>query len=96
MRCKLPSEDCLKFYMDPRNRGYLADPDEVREHRLELAQKYGYALPDLSTDPLYSMLMRRKDPRQIFFGLEPGWIVNMRDKVILKPKNEKLKEYYQS
>ncbi|CAD7692718.1 unnamed protein product [Nyctereutes procyonoides] len=35
----------------------------------------------------------RKVPRQIFFGLAPGRVVNMTDKKILKPTDENLKYY---
>lgn len=42
------------------------------------------------------MLLERKDPRQIFYGLEPGWVVNMKDKVIVKPTDPVLKEFYAS
>lgn len=42
------------------------------------------------------MLKLRKDPRQVFFGLQPGWVVNLRDKEILQPENTELKEYYTS
>ncbi|XP_077365502.1 large ribosomal subunit protein uL15m [Festucalex cinctus] len=95
-RRMLPGEDLLSYYVDPDNRGYLADPDDVRRARLALALKYGYALPDISRDGLYEMLAARKDARQIFFGLAPGWIVNMADKKILKPLDEKLLKYYAS
>ncbi|KAI0235493.1 39S ribosomal protein L15, mitochondrial [Lamellibrachia satsuma] len=95
-RCKLPPIDALPYYSDADNRGYLADPEKIREARIVLAQKFGYALPDISEDPHFEMLMRRKDPRQMWFGLEPGWVINVRDKVILKPKDETLKEYYKS
>ena len=40
------------------------------------------------------MLSTRKDARQIFSGLAPGWVVNMADKKILKPTDEKLLEYH--
>ncbi|TMS09284.1 39S ribosomal protein L15, mitochondrial [Larimichthys crocea] len=78
------------------NRGYLADPEKIRQARLALAQKYGYILPDISKDELYHMLSMRKDVRQIFFGLAPGWVVNMPEKKILKPTDEKLLKYYSS
>jgi len=91
----LPPEDAIEYYSDPKFRGYLADPDKIAEERLVLAQKYGYALPDLNADPDKEMLLRRKDPRQVFFGLQPGWIVNLRDKCILKPTAEYLKQYYE-
>ncbi len=95
-RCKLPPEDALEYYGDAKNRGYLADPDKIRECRIELAQKYGYNLPDLSEDPQLSMLQMRKDPRQIWFGLEPGWVVNLKDKCVLKPIDKEYKEFYTS
>lgn len=86
----------VPYYTDPANRGYLADPEKIQQARLALAQKYGYVLPDISKDELYSMLSMRKDVRQIFFGLAPGWVVNMSEKKILKPTDEKLLEYYSS
>lgn len=92
----LPPEDLVRYYTDPRNRGYLADPAKVAEARLELAKKYGYVLPDITKDELFKMLSARKDPRQIFFGLAPGWIVNLADKKILKPTDESLLKYYSS
>lgn len=90
----LPPIDCLEYYSNPETRGYLADPEKVSYERLVLSQKYGYVLPKIEDDPNYSMLTERKDPRQIFYGLEPGWVVNLTDKVILKPKADYLKEYY--
>lgn len=64
--------------------------------RLVLSQKYGYKLPVIEEDPDYHMLTERKDPRQIFYGLEPGWVVNLKDKTILVPKDEELKEFYRN
>jgi len=95
-RCKLPPQDAIEYYSDAKNRGYLADPAEIQKARDELAQKYGYQLPDLSQDPQKDMLLMRKDPRQIWYGLEPGWAVNLRDKCVIKPKNDELEEYYKS
>ncbi|XP_075684440.1 large ribosomal subunit protein uL15m [Rhinoderma darwinii] len=92
----LPPEDLVKYYIDAENRGYLADPIIVAEARKRLAQKYGYILPDITKDELYEMLWTRKDPRQIFFGLAPGWVVNMKEKKILKPTDERLLTYYNS
>uniref|UniRef100_A0A2R5LKM5 Large ribosomal subunit protein uL15m n=1 Tax=Ornithodoros turicata TaxID=34597 RepID=A0A2R5LKM5_9ACAR len=90
----LPPEDGIGYYSDPKSRGYLADPEQVASERFLLAQKYGYVLPDLSKDPDFAMLTARKDPRQVFYGLEPGWVVNMRDKVILKPRDPEYQAYY--
>ena len=92
----LPGEDMVPYYRAAENRGYLADPEKVQEARLALAQKYGYVLPDISVDELYQMLATRKDARQIFFGLSPGWVVNMTEKKILKPTDDKLLKYYSS
>ncbi|XP_025060282.1 39S ribosomal protein L15, mitochondrial [Alligator sinensis] len=92
----LPPEDLVRYYTDPKNRGYLADPSKVLEARLELAKKYGFVLPDMTKDELFQMLSTRKDPRQIFLGLAPGWVVNMSEKKILKPVDERLLKYYSS
>lgn len=90
----MPPPDAIEYYSDPAKRGYLADPDKISEERLVLAQKYGYSLPEIEKDPSYDMLTERKDPRQIFYGLHPGWVVNLRDKAILKPQDEELLKYY--
>lgn len=58
-----------------------------------MAQKYGYELPKIEDDPLYEMFSEVKDPRQIFYGLEPGWVVNLKDQMIIKPiKDERKSE----
>ncbi|CAL4064380.1 unnamed protein product, partial [Meganyctiphanes norvegica] len=90
-RRMLPPQDLIDFYSDPRNRGYLADPEDIAKERLLLAQKYGYKLPDENPYP-----NEQKDPRQVFLGLEPGWIVNLREKVIMKPTDPELLEFYAS
>lgn len=92
----IPPHDAIEYYTDPSKRGYLADPDKISEERLVLAQKYGYQLPKIEEDPNYKMLTQRKDPRQIFFGLNPGWVVSLKDKAILKPKEEELLQHYAS
>ncbi|XP_045470135.1 39S ribosomal protein L15, mitochondrial [Harmonia axyridis] len=95
-RRMIPPPDAIEYYSDPSKRGYLADPEKVSEERLVLAQKYGYTLPNIENDRDYDMLTERKDPRQIFFGLNPGWVVNVKDGVIMKPLNDELKEFYVS
>ena len=82
----------MSFYTDPANRGYLADPERVAEERHVLAQKYGYDLPDIEE----GFLKATKDPRQVFYGLEPGWIVNLKDRSIYKPLDKELQDYYKS
>ena len=93
---KVPNNSLMKYYIDPKNRGYLADPAEIDACRFELAQKYGYELPDVTQDPQFEMLTKRKRPEQIWFGLEPGWIVNLQDRTILQPKSAVAKEYYEA
>ncbi|XP_043579994.1 39S ribosomal protein L15, mitochondrial [Bombus pyrosoma] len=92
----LPPTDCLEYYMSAETRGYLANPEEISRERLILSQKYGYELPKIEDDPNYKILVQRKDPRQLFYGLEPGWVVSLKDKAILKPKADYLKEFYSS
>ncbi|KAK7066919.1 YmL15 [Halocaridina rubra] len=92
----VPPQHLISYYSDPKSRGYLADPALIAEDRFILAQKYGYVLPDMSQSPDQDMLLERKDPRQVFFGLNPGWVVNLKDKVILKPTDPEIKEYYES
>lgn len=49
-----------------------------------LAQKYGYELPKIEDDPQYEMFNEVKDPKQIFFGLDPGWVVNLAERAFIK------------
>ena len=48
---KLPLEDAVLYYSNAINRGYLAESDKIHEKREELAQKYGYVLPDVTKGP---------------------------------------------
>ncbi|KAG0720784.1 39S ribosomal protein L15, mitochondrial [Chionoecetes opilio] len=95
-RRMLPPQNLIDYYSDPKNRGYLADPAQVAKERFILAQKYGYALPDIRSSPHKEMLLERKDPRQIFYGLQPGWVVSLKDKLILKPTDPELQQHYAS
>lgn len=92
----LPPADCLEYYSSATTRGYLANPEEISQERLILSQKYGYVLPIIEEDVQYEMLIKRKDPRQLFYGLAPGWVISLKDKAILKPTAEYLKEFYSS
>jgi hypothetical protein len=74
---------------DAVNRGYLANDEDIRLQRFELAQKYGYEFKDV--DPA---LTERKLPTQCFVGLQAGWVVNLPDAVVLRPCDAQLKEYY--
>ncbi|KAB0393909.1 hypothetical protein E2I00_007905 [Balaenoptera physalus] len=51
----LTSKTLVPYYTDARNCGYLEDPAEFPEARLELAKKYGYILPDITKDELFKM-----------------------------------------
>jgi len=88
-----PPGNLLSFYANPANRGYLADPRLVEKERELLAQKYGYTLPSTMDEDLFQF---KKDPRQIFYGLEPGWLISVQDKTIYKPCDPNLKEIYSS
>jgi len=88
-----PPSNMMEFYVTAKNRGYLADPKEVAEERLILAQKYGYELKDESEE---EYMKEVKDPRQIFYGLQPGWVVNLADKMIYKPLDPELENVYSS
>jgi len=88
----IPPGNLLEKYSDAASRGYLAHPDLVEQERQVLAQKYGYEAPVYDeNDQLFKMT---KDPRQIFFGLEPGWMISLQDKTIFKPQQEKINEMY--
>lgn len=95
-RCPLPPSDAFEYYSNPDSRGYLADPEKIKEARIKLAQKYGYEVPDYDKDSNSQLFKQSKDPRQIFFGLSPGWIVCLADKVIIKPKDAEYEEYFHS
>ncbi|CAK1549987.1 unnamed protein product [Leptosia nina] len=95
-RRMIPPPDAIEYYTSAKSRGYLADPEEISKDRLRLAQKYGYELHVLEDDPNYEMLCERKDPRQIFYGLEPGWVINLKDQCILKPKDSELQRFFAS
>lgn len=89
----LPPEELITYYTDPKKRGYLSDPALVQEERVRFAMQYGYDLPNIKKDKNYEMLCEKKDPRQIFFGLSPGWLVNLHEKTVIKPAEAYLQEY---
>jgi len=89
----LPPEELVPYYTDPKMRGYLSDPSAVQQERAKLAESYGYDLPDITGDKDFEMLQMRKDPRQIFFGLSPGWLVNLAEGTVIKPEEEYLNQY---
>lgn len=89
-----PPANAIGYYTKAENRGYLADPKKIAEARFALAQKYGYELPDIEADPDKDMLKTVKDPRQVFHGLKPGWIVSLAEKAIYKPLDPELNKFY--
>jgi len=89
-----PPQDCIGFYSSAENRGYLADPRAIAEQRALLGQKYGYEPPSL--DQMKGFLKETKDPKQVFYGLQSGWIVDLNDKSIYKPTDEEVIKYYES
>jgi len=95
-RCALPPQDAIEYYTNPDTRGYLANPEDVRKARYVLSQKYGYTPPDYENCDNPELFKIRKDPRQIFLGLNPGWVVCLKDRVIIKPKDDEYIQYYQS
>ena len=90
----LPPPNAIDYYTDPKNRGYLADPAEVEKEREKLAQKYGYEIPELCDESKRKVLAMRKHKRQVFYGLEAGWVINLKDREILEPTDENVREYY--
>ena len=48
-----PPGNLLSYYVNPANRGYLADPALVAKERELLAQKYGYTLPETMDKELF-------------------------------------------
>lgn len=90
----LPPPNAIDYYTDPKNRGYLADPAEVEKERFKLAQKYGYEIPEITDENKKKVLNMKKHKRQVFYGLEAGYVVNLRDKEILEPSDTELREYY--
>ena len=39
-KCKLPPKDAVEYYSDAKNRGYLADPEEILQARSVLTSAY--------------------------------------------------------
>merc|ERR1712168_1229790 len=66
-----PPADALKYYIDAKNRGYLAHPEKIAEERLVLAQKYGYELPKILLKNIY---WRKKILDKYFMVyIQDGW-----------------------
>lgn len=93
-RRAFPPIEIIHYYVDPRLRGYLCDPSKLKDAQTELAQKFGHKVPDYPENE--ELFLWKKDPLQVFHGLQPGWVVNLKDECILKPKDEKLQRFYDS
>lgn len=90
----LPPPNAIDYYTDPKNRGYLADPAEVKKERFKLAQKYGYEIPEIQDEAKREMMKLRKHKRQVFFGLQAGYVINLKDREILEPLDKDLRDFY--
>ncbi|VDD93521.1 unnamed protein product [Enterobius vermicularis] len=77
-RRKAPPADLMLYYMDPKNRGYLAKKEEIEEAEQEIRKK------ELEEKPI----------DQLFIGIPSGSIVSLADKKIFIPKNKTLRRYY--
>ena len=60
---------------------------------MRTSAQFGYELPDISKDESYEMLIEKKDPRQIYYGLMPGSLVNLYDRTVIKPNEDYVQDY---
>jgi large subunit ribosomal protein L15 len=74
-----------------RSRGYLASAESIRQARIELAAKMGYEIDDDSSIETTNIV---KHPHQVFAGIEPGWVVNLADRTLMKPTDSRVLAYY--
>ena len=84
-----PSSD---QHSDPHSRGYLADAAAIDTARRQLAERYKYEF--VAEDATNAAMKEAKRPDQCFMGLEAGWAVDLADRLVLKPTDAKLNEYY--
>lgn len=90
---QLPPNHLLTYYSSPQFRGYLADEDLVVYNRIKLAKEFGYEPIDVNQNEI---MKQRKDLRQIWYGVEPGTIVNLEDKEVYRTKftDESIRKHY--
>lgn len=86
-RRKAPPADLMLYYMDPKNRGYLAKKEEIEEAEQELAEIFAYKR-------IRKKELEEKPIDQLFIGIPSGSIVSLADKKIFIPKNKTLRRYY--
>jgi large subunit ribosomal protein L15 len=53
---------------------------------------FRYEIQPITDEPM----LESKDPRQVFYGLNPGWLINLADREIYKPMDKDLNSYYSS
>jgi len=85
---RFPADDCYEYYTDAKNRGYLASDEDIAQSRFLLSQKYGYE----NVEKPYKAQIKPKN--FLFVNLKPGWIVDMTEKCILKPKDKDYLDFY--
>merc|ERR1712217_403908 len=87
------SDYLYSYYSDPSKRGYLADPEEIEIARKKLYEDHGKVYDKEEFHKNFENPVK-KHPRQIFYGLDAGMLVNIKDKVIYEPVTEEVEEFY--
>lgn len=87
-RRKAPPESLVPYYTDPRNRGYLADPEDLTKAEEDLAQIMAYERKPARTN------WEEKRPDQLFLGIPSGSIVSLKDRKCFVPAHPILRKYY--
>jgi large subunit ribosomal protein L15 len=99
------SDKLYTFYSDPKKRGYLSNPEKIETARSELYKDHGRVYNREEYLKNFENLEKfeksgnlthgiKKHPRQIFFGLDAGMLVNIKDKVVFEPVDEEVAEFY--
>ncbi|XP_075242408.1 large ribosomal subunit protein uL15m-like [Convolutriloba macropyga] len=86
----LPPIELIEYYTDPSHRGYLCSEEEINNAKKVLADKIGY-----ESGPDSNFACTKKGPRQIFFFLDPGMVINLKDKIVAQFQfNDEYKSAY--
>jgi len=91
------SDKLYTYYSDPSKRGYLSDPEEIEAARKKLYEDHGKVYDKDEFHKHFEKIdseTMKKHPRQIFYGLDAGMLVNIKDKVIYEPVTEEVDEFY--